>query len=302
MAAWTPVSHSPICPPTNTGARSGEPRPRPTIPPDQACRVSSVAGRSHHGPSSPKGVIVVTVRCGAAARIASGVSVGHSARRDPFDHTTASARSSSARTRARSSASSGSAVTLCFVDDRNVNSAPSPPGGDRGARGRPAAQRVALRRLHLDDLRAAVGEELGAVGAGDPAREIDDDVAARAAPSFGGCAALLAEPPLRREAAVEVLHRLGEALVDGVVGVRRRLAGVGLPVGRPCDSSMALMRLPMYSFWDCFMISKKVFWMKITSVGPVLGAGEGVLLHLGLELVTGHDAVHEPAARPSRRR
>ena len=62
MAACVPVSHSPICPPTNTGARSAEPRPSPTIPPDQACKVNSVAARSDHGPSRPNGVIVVTVR------------------------------------------------------------------------------------------------------------------------------------------------------------------------------------------------------------------------------------------------
>ena len=84
MAAWAPVSHSPICPPTNTGARSGAPRPRPTIPPDQACSVNSVAGRSHHGPSRPNGVIVVTVRCGRGARGSPPAPAsGRSARRDP---------------------------------------------------------------------------------------------------------------------------------------------------------------------------------------------------------------------------
>ena len=62
--AYAPARYSPTWPPTNTGARSGDPRPSPTMPPDHACRVNSVAGRSHHGPSSPNGVIDVTVRCG----------------------------------------------------------------------------------------------------------------------------------------------------------------------------------------------------------------------------------------------
>src|SRR6185312_9048208 len=49
-------------------------------------------------------------------------------------------------------------------------------GGDLCSGGRPAAQRIAFGRFQLDDLRAPVGEELGAVGAGDPTREVDDDV------------------------------------------------------------------------------------------------------------------------------
>ena len=60
--AYAPARYSPTWPPTNTGARSGDPRPRAMIPPDHACRVNSVAGRSRQGPSSPNGVIDVMVR------------------------------------------------------------------------------------------------------------------------------------------------------------------------------------------------------------------------------------------------
>ena len=49
MAAKRPESHSPIWPPTNTGARSGLPRASPTIPPDHACSVNSVAALSSRG-------------------------------------------------------------------------------------------------------------------------------------------------------------------------------------------------------------------------------------------------------------
>ena len=48
------------------------------------------------------------------------------------------------------------------------------PVCDRGTRGRPAPQRVALRRLDLDDIGPAVGEQLGAVGPGDPEGQVDD--------------------------------------------------------------------------------------------------------------------------------
>ena len=48
--------------------------------------------------------------------------------------------------------------------------------GNGSPGGRPRPQRIALGRLDLDDLGAAVGQQLGAVGAGDPARQVDDDV------------------------------------------------------------------------------------------------------------------------------
>ena len=53
---------------------------------------------------------------------------------------------------------------------------------DDGAGGRPSAQRIAVRRLDLDDLRATVGEQLRAVRARDPGREID-----HAEPAQGEC-------------------------------------------------------------------------------------------------------------------
>ena len=91
-AAYAPASHSPICPATNSGARSCAPRPRPITPPDHACAVNSVAGLSAHGPSRPNGVIAVTVRCGIARRPARRArSSSTRSIADPRDHTTASA-------------------------------------------------------------------------------------------------------------------------------------------------------------------------------------------------------------------
>ena len=51
----------------------------------------------------------------------------------------------------------------------------------------------------------------------------------------------------------------------------------------------------MYSPWCCFMISKKVFCMKTVSVGRFCAQARAYFCDLGLELVAGHDAVHEAA-------
>ena len=95
IAAKSPASHSPTWPPTKTGARSGSPRASPMTPPDHACRVNSVAALSLQGPSSPKGVMDVTIRCGWAPRISSGASAACSASRRARDQTTTSADASS---------------------------------------------------------------------------------------------------------------------------------------------------------------------------------------------------------------
>src|SRR6202011_5819054 len=124
-----PAKYSPTCPPTNTGAREGEPRPRPTTPPDHACSVNSVDGLSRHGPSNPNGVIAVTVRCGWTRWISSGAKARCSAIFEPRDQTTASAPASSALTNSTPSSTSGSATTLCLEPARKLNSAPSPSGG-----------------------------------------------------------------------------------------------------------------------------------------------------------------------------
>ena len=73
-AANIPAAHSPSRPPAINGGRSGA--PRCPGPPDIACNVSSVAGRSVQGPRSPKSVMVVMTapglsslrRAGASAR------------------------------------------------------------------------------------------------------------------------------------------------------------------------------------------------------------------------------------------
>jgi len=90
--------------------------PRRTGPPDSACNVSSVAGRSAHGPVVPNEVTATT-----SAAPASAVSRPTG---PPGDHSTASAvRSGSAR-------SAGSATTrLDWPPASQRNSAPSPPSG-----------------------------------------------------------------------------------------------------------------------------------------------------------------------------
>ena len=70
--------------------------------------------------------------------------------------------------------------------------------GDLGTRCRPAAQRVAFGWLDLDHLGATIGEQLRAVRAGDPAGQVDDDVAGKrrvrlrvhggSSPPWPGCA------------------------------------------------------------------------------------------------------------------
>ena len=60
----------------------------------------------------------------------------------------------------------------------------------------------------------------------------------------------------RRELRVVVLHRAGQSLVERLVHVQVVLV-VG--DGRPIDSKYPPSRLPMYSPWNCFMTSKKIF-------------------------------------------
>ena len=139
------------------------------IPPDQACSVNSVAGRSCHGPSRPNGEIAVTVRCGCDSRMACGDSDGWSASREPADHTTASAASSSSRD-GDAAASFGIGDDALLGARRKLNSAPSLTVGDRRAGRRPAPQRMAAGVLDDDDIGAGVGEQLRAVGAGDARR------------------------------------------------------------------------------------------------------------------------------------
>src|SRR5699024_2640181 len=54
---------------------------------------------------------------------------------------------------------------------------PVAAGGDRSPRRRPTTQWISVRRFHRDDPGTAVDEQLGAVGPGDPAGEVDHRVA-----------------------------------------------------------------------------------------------------------------------------
>src|SRR5205807_1546347 len=80
------------------------------------------------GPSSPNGVIDVTIRCGCLRRTSRGSSVACSATGEPRDHTTTSADASSLYSDARSSALSLWTMTLCFDALRKLKSAPSASG------------------------------------------------------------------------------------------------------------------------------------------------------------------------------
>ena len=126
-AATTPESHSPICPPTYIGARSGDPRPSPTIAPDHACNVNSVAGFSLHGPSRPNGVIDTTTRPGSAPTSSSGAIELSSATVDPGDRTTTSAAATRSCRASTSVAFAGSTTVLRLDAPRCRNSAPSSP-------------------------------------------------------------------------------------------------------------------------------------------------------------------------------
>ena len=218
------MSHSPIWPPTSTGRPVRRAAPEPDDPARPGLQ-RELGGR----PVAPRSVEPERrdrrdgqVRRGAGGS-PPGASAGCSASREPVrPHDRVGAAPAASSTRSRSAWSSGSTTTLCFDDDEEREQRAVVAGGDRGARRRPPAQRVALGRLDLDDVGAAVGEELGAVRAGDPGRQVDDDgVATAAGTSFGHSAraALLAQPPLGREPAVEVLDRLGQARVDRLVGV-----------------------------------------------------------------------------------
>ena len=107
------------------------------------------------------------------------------------DHTTASAEASSvvAATRGSPRRRPASTTTLCFDALRKLNERAVGVGRNHRAGGRPAAQRIALGRLDLDDLGAAVGQQLRAVGAR-RSRSRDRPHAARSA----------ATPPARRSA------------------------------------------------------------------------------------------------------
>ena len=80
---------------------------------------------------------------------------------------------------------------------------------DVGTRRRPSPQRIPFRRLDFDDLGAAVGEQLRAVGAGDPVGQVDDDVPVerRSTRLLLLLAVRLAQPEVRRELAVVVVDR-----------------------------------------------------------------------------------------------
>ena len=114
-AANTPAMYSPCCPPAVTGGHARE--PRRTGPPDSACSVSSVAGRSAHGPVVPNGGDGDDERGTGRARSSRPTGA-------PGDHSTASA------VRSGSTRSAGSATTMLdWPPASQRNSAPSPPSG-----------------------------------------------------------------------------------------------------------------------------------------------------------------------------
>ena len=65
---------------------------------------------------------------------------------------------------------------------------------DRRTRRRPSPERVAIRVLDLDDVCARVGEQAGAVGTGDAAGKVDDDIAVSGGAAAGGDSPTAAVP------------------------------------------------------------------------------------------------------------
>ena len=106
------------------------PRASPTIAPDHACSVNSVAALSLQGPSSPNGVIDVTIRCGCARKDLAGRQrrvLRHRRAAGPDDGV--GRRQQRLQRREIVRRSSPSTTTLCFDALRKLKSAPSASGG-----------------------------------------------------------------------------------------------------------------------------------------------------------------------------
>ncbi len=130
--------------------------------------MKSLEGRPAHGESSPNGLSATTTSAGYAACSARGAHVGSSATALPADHTTTSARAASSR------ANAASPTTLSLDAHRKRNSAPSSPSGSGAPHSTTRRSGSPRGVLDLHHVGAAVGQQLGAVRAGQPARQVDD--------------------------------------------------------------------------------------------------------------------------------
>ena len=186
MAAYTPVSHSPIWPPTYTGARRARPA-EPTIPPDHACSVNSVAA----GPPGPaqserrdRGHDQMRVTRRSSAEYQPG-RLGHtlSPVTTPPRRPVSSLRVDGSRS-PRAIRVDDHAALRTARRNREGRAGPSTgipvaPDDDQPRSESPRAVRLSLPR-------AAVCEQLRAVGAGDVGRQVDDGVAGQRAVQMWG--------------------------------------------------------------------------------------------------------------------
>ena len=297
-AITRPASHSPICPPTNSGARSCAPRPSPTTPPDHACRVNSVAGSVAHGPSRPNGVIDVTVRCGMTLRpVLAGEN--SSSAGDRRARATTPRRPRSPASRATGSTSS----SFAGIDDDAVLRARQEAeqravvaGLDVGSRCRPPAQRIAFGRLDFDDLGAAVGEQLRAVGAGDPDGQVDDGVAVErrlhcvmswSSSRFD----LLSRNSGGNFASLSLTESARPASIASP-SMKSPASGRTVP---PIDSNIAAQQAAHVLALELLHHLEEHLLLKHGVDGAVTRARQRVLLDLGLELVARDDLVEEVA-------
>src|SRR3954465_107212 len=163
IAENVPASHSLVRPPAWNGTLRTE--PRPTSPPDSACTMNSVVGRSAYGPVRPYGVIEHTIRPGCASRQRCGSS---------WDGGKLSITTSAPATRSSTSGSPGRPSTERIPWCRNWNSAPPSSGSMFVVPADHPRPRAPAGGLALDDVGAAIGEQPGAVAAGDSEAEIDD--------------------------------------------------------------------------------------------------------------------------------
>ena len=154
--------------PAMIGSCSG--RPRPAMEPHSAWIVNSVAGRCVYGPPRPKAEIESSTRPGNRVHSSSS-SITPGAKLS----TTRSASSTNART----SASRGLAYHRPLRGVQKLKERPILVL-QIGSRGGPAPQWIALGRLHFDDIRSGIGQQLRGVSTGDTRREIDDAQIAKA--------------------------------------------------------------------------------------------------------------------------
>ena len=264
IAPKTPESHSPIWPPTNTGARSGRPRAKPDDP--SRPRLQGELGGGLVAPGTLEAER--SDRRDDQMRVCAEDLAG--CERGVLCHRRAAGPHDGVR-RAEQGVQPCEIVRVLGIDHdallrrvEEIEERAVAIGRDHRAGGRPSAQRIAVRWLDLDHLCAAVGEQLRAVRTPDPGREIDHSEPAErwcggrlvrrarcraASPSvgFGAPTTGSAQPPLGgNPSSLSFTARFRPASIVSLLSVARLPSSSSRSIP-PIDSSHALSRLPMYS-------------------------------------------------------